>query len=162
VIKNDLLDPGQLLMLALIETVIIAVIGKLPVLLATKTGMLPTPLAAKPIRGLLFVHEKEESGDVLLKGIPFREVPLQTVVSSNGLIIGVGLTVTDTVSFATHPFPDPVDNLKTYVTTMGCAVVSSNISLMTGPVPVPAEFLTPNTAALVQLKLVPVAELIAV
>ena len=37
-------------------TVMVAVIGVLPVLVAVKTPILPVPLAAKPIDGLLFVQ----------------------------------------------------------------------------------------------------------
>ena len=37
-------------------TVIVAVTGELPVLIAMKAGMFPVPLAASPIEVLLFVH----------------------------------------------------------------------------------------------------------
>jgi len=37
-------------------TVMVAVIGALVVLVAVKAGILPVPLAARPIAGLLFVQ----------------------------------------------------------------------------------------------------------
>lgn len=51
---NDTGCPGQLVAEAV--TVIVAVMGALPVLIAVNDGIFPLPLAAKPIDGALFVQ----------------------------------------------------------------------------------------------------------
>jgi hypothetical protein len=87
------------------------VIALPPVLIAIKAGRFPLPLAGNPIFTLLFVQLKLVPGEGLEKGMPaLAKVPLQNVVSAIGLTVGVGLTVSLTVSVVTHPVP--VDKVK--------------------------------------------------
>ena len=48
-------------------TLMVAVIGAVVVLIALKLGMLPVPLAAKPMLTLEFVHEKLPPAGVLTR-----------------------------------------------------------------------------------------------
>jgi hypothetical protein len=103
--------PVQLSELAFTKTVMVDVIALPPVLVAIKAGRFPFPLAGNPVLTLLFVQLKLVPGEGLVKGMPaLAKVPLQNVVSAMGLITGVGLTVSLTVSFVTQPVP--VDKVK--------------------------------------------------
>jgi hypothetical protein len=103
--------PAQLSELAFTKTVMVAVMALPPSFLAIKAGIIPLPLAGKPMLVLLFVHLKLVPGEGLEKGMPaLAKVPLQNVVSAIGLTVGVGLTVSLTVSVVTHPVP--VDKVK--------------------------------------------------
>jgi hypothetical protein len=161
VIVNVRESPAQLSALAFTKTVMVAVRSFPPVLVAIKAGMLPLPLAANPILGLLFVHWNTAPGELLVNGIPpLAKIPLQKVVSAMGLITGVGLTVSFTVSVITQP--EPVDNVKIYSTTTGCEVVLFSVSLITGELAFAAALLMPATTGLDQLKSALDAELVAV
>ena len=71
----------------------VAVIGVLPLLTAVKDPMLPVPLAANPIPGVLFVQLKP----VVFMPVKFTGVvdaPAHTVWFAGGLVIeGTGFTV---------------------------------------------------------------------
>jgi hypothetical protein len=103
--------PAQLSELAFTKTVMVAEMALPPSFLAIKAGIIPLPLAGRPMAVLLFVQLKLVPGEGLVKGMPaLAKVPLQKVVSAMGLITGVGLTVSLTVSFVTQPVP--VDKVK--------------------------------------------------
>lgn len=78
-------------------TVMIAVTGDNPVLVAMKLGILPVPLAASPIDGALLVHWKLSApvGPVvgLVKLITAVGDPLHNTWPATGLTTGAGLTV---------------------------------------------------------------------
>jgi hypothetical protein len=104
--------PRQLSELALIDTVMVAVMGLPVALVALNGGILPWPLCGKPMSAPLLFHEKEVFGDELENGIPSRKkAPLQTVVSLSRLIRGVGFTVTRTESSVSQSAP-PVERVK--------------------------------------------------
>lgn len=76
-------------------TVIVAVTGALVRLIALKDAMLPLPLAARPIDGVLFtqLNVVPATGPVNVTGAVGS--PLQTVwLGGTGLTVGVGFTVT--------------------------------------------------------------------
>ena len=75
----------------------VAVMGDAPVLVAVKEGILPLPLAARPIDVLLFVHANVAPEGVLLKVLPGTEAPSQTLLSEGAVATGIGFTVTFTV-----------------------------------------------------------------
>jgi len=75
----------------------VAVMGDAPVLVAVKEGILPLPLAIRPIPVLLLVQLKVAPDGVLLKVLPGTEAPLQTVLSEGAVATGIGLTVTLTL-----------------------------------------------------------------
>jgi hypothetical protein len=153
--------PTQLSALAFTNTVMIAVISFPPVLVAIKAGMLPLPLAANPILGLLFIHLNTAPGELLVKGIPASaKVPLHNVVSGIISITGVGLTITLSISVITQP--EPVDKVNIYSTSTGCVVVLFSVSLMVGELAFAAALLMPGTAGLSPPKSALDAELVAV
>jgi hypothetical protein len=91
VIVNEVDPPPQAL--ALVVTVIVPDIGVLPALVAVKLGILPVPLAARPIAVLEFVHEY-----VVPTGAPENVTacvaePAHTVWFATPLTNGVGFTV---------------------------------------------------------------------
>lgn len=59
-------------------TVMVAVIGVVPVLVAIKEGTLPLPLAPSPIEVLSFVQVNKTPVDGLLNELPGTVAPLQT------------------------------------------------------------------------------------
>ena len=73
--------------------VMIAMIGLLVELVAVNDGILPLPLAASPMAGLLFVQLNAVPETVSLKLTEPVVVPLQTVWSGGSLTVGVGFTV---------------------------------------------------------------------
>jgi hypothetical protein len=88
---------GQRSLLALTITAILAMIGESPIFVAINAGILPLPLLPNPI-DLSQVQVNDESGEALLKMIPFTTSPLQNEVSLTAEITGVGFTVTTTES----------------------------------------------------------------
>ena len=79
---------------ALGVTTIVAVTGALVPLTAVNTGILPTPLLAKPIPGVLFDQLYVVPATPLLNVTPVVEVPLHTVCDGNdATTFGVGFTV---------------------------------------------------------------------
>jgi hypothetical protein len=86
-------------------TEIVAVIGVLPLLTAGKLLILPVPLAARPMAGLLFVQLK----DVEFVPVKFTAVifpPLHITWFPGGFVsVGTGLTVriAELVKLPAHP-----------------------------------------------------------
>ena len=74
-------------------TVIVAVIGEVPVLIAEKLPISPEPEAANPIEVVLFVHVKVPPEGVLAKLVAATVPPLQTSIFDGTVTVGVGLTV---------------------------------------------------------------------
>jgi hypothetical protein len=74
-------------------TVIVAVIGPGPGLVPMNEGILPVPLAPRPIDVLLFVQLNIVPGTVPLNMIGTDGAPLHTVWSGTGFTVGVGFTV---------------------------------------------------------------------
>ena len=83
--------PGQ--PLAVGVTVIVAVIGAVPALVAVKAGVLPVPLAARPIAALELVHAKVVPATPLVKLLAATAPPLQTVMLAGTVTAGLGFTV---------------------------------------------------------------------
>ena len=71
----------------------VAVMGAVVVLIAVKLGMLPVSLAAKPIVGLVLVHEKLPPKGVLTKFVASTTPLLQTTMFVGTLTVGVGFIV---------------------------------------------------------------------
>jgi len=87
--------PKQVMPLALYSgvTVIVATMGAFPVLKAVKAAILPIPLAARPMEGVLFIHLKTTPLGVPVKLTAVVRLPLQTTWLAGWLTVGVGLTV---------------------------------------------------------------------
>ena len=64
-----------------------------PGLDATKEGILPTPLAARPIPVLLFVQLNVEPAGLLVKLDAATVAPAQTVMLAGTVVVGLGFTV---------------------------------------------------------------------
>jgi hypothetical protein len=75
-------------------TVIIAVRGVVPALIAVKEGTLPVPLAANPIKVLLFVHANVDPGIELVNDEAGIVAPLQTIIFAGTVTSGKGSTFT--------------------------------------------------------------------
>src|SRR5664279_1626018 len=74
-------------------TVIVAVTGALVALVAVNDAILPAPLAANPIDGVLFVQLKTVPGTKPVKFTAAVEVLLHTTWLATAFTVGVGLTV---------------------------------------------------------------------
>ena len=76
-------------------TVIVAVTGDVPLFTALKEAIFPSPLAARPIAGVLFVHEYVVVPPVRFvpKVTAVVGAPLHTSWSAGSLTCAVGLTV---------------------------------------------------------------------
>ena len=105
VIVNDLTTPEQ----AVADdndgvTCMVAVIGVVPAFIVVNEGMLPVPLAPKPIDELLFVQAKFVPVIAPVKVITDDETLLQKVTSLGCVTVGAGLTVTvEVVVGPSHP-----------------------------------------------------------
>ena len=85
-------------------TVIVAVIGDVPVLLAIYAAIFPVPLVPKPTL-IDDVHEKVVPLTGPLKLIAVPEAPLQCILLEMLLTVAVGLTVAvNVVGVPAHPF----------------------------------------------------------
>lgn len=137
-------------------TVISAVTGERPVLVAMKLGILPVPLAASPIDGALLVHWKLSApvGPVvgLVKLIGAVGLPLHNTWPATGFTTGVGFTViVNVIGVPTQPVGPT--GVTTIVATNGplVALVVTNGAM--SPVPVAARPMA--GVLLVQLYTVP-------
>lgn len=88
---NVLSTPRQLLAVGV--TVMVAVTGEVPVLLAVKGTMESLPLAASPIEGSLFVHVYVVPVTGLPKFIVLLVSPLHKVIAAVESTVGVGFTI---------------------------------------------------------------------
>lgn len=83
--------PWQLLTVAV--TLMVAVIGVDPVLVAVNAGILPLPLAPNPMAVLELLHEKVPPEGILEKFVALTCELLQTVILAGTVTVGVGFTV---------------------------------------------------------------------
>jgi len=74
-------------------TVIVAVMGVVPGLVAVNEGTFPFPLAPRPMAVLLLVHANVAPGVVLVKFDAGTVAPLQTAILAGTLTIAMGFTV---------------------------------------------------------------------
>lgn len=91
VIVNERGTPGQ--PLAVGVTVMVAVTGVVPVLVAVKEPMFPLPLAPKPMDVLLLVQAKVLPGTGPAKFTAAVGAPLHNVWLPTGVTVGRGFTV---------------------------------------------------------------------
>jgi hypothetical protein len=92
VIVNEVVGPSQAVPSLLCGvTVMVAVIGVVPLFVAVKDVMLPVPLAARPIDALSFVQVNDVALPV--KSTSVVEPLLQTVWLPTASTLGVGFTV---------------------------------------------------------------------
>jgi hypothetical protein len=118
-------------------TVMIAVIGANPVLMAVNGGIFPVPLAANPMDGALLTqaNESDPVGPVvgLVKLMIDVKVPLHTIWLATGFTIGVGFTIM--VNVTGRPGQTPNIGVTVIVATIGplVALVVTNGSI--SPVP---------------------------
>ena len=74
-------------------TVIVATAGAVPVLRAVKAAILPVPLAARPIPGVLFVQLKTVPATAPENAMAAVAVPLHRTWLDTAATVGVGFTV---------------------------------------------------------------------
>lgn len=74
-------------------TVMVAVIGAVPVLVAVKPEIFPLPLAGKPMLVFELVHAKVAPETGLVKLVAGTASPLQMVLFSGITTVDVGFTV---------------------------------------------------------------------
>jgi hypothetical protein len=74
-------------------TVIVAVTGAVPVLVAVNAAILPVPLAARPMLVLLFVQLNVVPATAPVKVMAVVVAPLHNVWLATAFTVGVGLTV---------------------------------------------------------------------
>lgn len=72
----------------------VEVIGVVPELVAVKDGVLPVPLAARPMAALELVHAKVAPVGVLVKLLAGTGPPAHTVIFAGTVTVGTGLTTT--------------------------------------------------------------------
>ena len=91
--------------LAVGVTVNVATTGLVPLLVKAVKGIVSVPEAAIPIEVVSFVQLKvvPETFNVLAKVTSVEFPPLQTTWLETALTVGVGFTVTSTVSVFLHP-----------------------------------------------------------
>ena len=116
-------------------TVIVATTGEIPALVAVKAGILPFPLAANPLEGVLFVHEKVVPTEELLKVIAFCREVLQRTELLTVLTVASGFTVIVNV------FASPEQPLSDGVTVIVAVAVPVVVSVI---VVLPTSISTPS------------------
>ena len=143
--------PGQPAKLGV--TVMVAVTGDTVALVAVNAAILPEPLAAKPILGVLFV-QLNVAPTVPLKLTAAIGYPAQTVWSAGSVTVGNGLTVMVNVCGV------PGQPVKSGVTVMVAICVETTLAALNVailPVPLAAKPIT--VLLLVQLNVAPTVPL---
>lgn len=144
--------------LAVGVTVMVAITGAVPELLAVKVGIIPVPLDDVPIDGVLFVHAKVVPATGPVKLIAETIAPLQTVALFTGSTVGVGFTVIVKANDV------PVHPLAVGVTVMvaitGAVPVLRAVNVGIDPVPPAAKPM--DVSLLVHVKVVPATGLLKV
>jgi hypothetical protein len=84
-------------------TVIVAITGTVPVLIAVKAGIFPIPLAANPIEGLLFVQLNAVPLTEPVNVMAFVVAPLHKLWFAGCTTLGIGLITTLYVAVPLHP-----------------------------------------------------------
>jgi hypothetical protein len=141
-------------------TVMRAEIGAAPVLVPTKEGMEPLPLAPNPMAVLLFVHSNVAPVTADEKVMTPELEPLQIVRSCGTTALGIGLTVMVNVfeapAQACPPFEFKYFGITVIVATKGALVVLVVTNDRISPLPLGANPIP--VLSFVQLNVVPVTE----
>jgi hypothetical protein len=127
--------PGQ--PLALGVTVMVAVTGALVVLVALKLAMLPFPLAARPMDGVLFVQLYVVPATGPLKLTAVVGLPLHNTWLATAFATGVGFTVI--VKVRTGPGQPLALGVTVMVAVIGALVVLVAVKLAILPFPLAAK-----------------------
>lgn len=129
--------------------------GTVPVFTAVKAGILPVPLAERPMAGLLLVqlYAVLATGPVKLTASVL--LPLHNVWLETGFIVGLGLTTT--VAVIEVPAQPLAVGVIVKVTVTGALVVFVRVPEMS-PLPEATMPVTLAVLFLVQLKVVPETE----
>ena len=137
-------------------TVIVAVTGAVPVLVAMKLGILPTPAPARPIEGWLFVHWKNTPGCELVKVTAVVAAPLHNIwlPGSGGFTTGVGFTVIVKVIGAPVQLTPPLVNVGVTVIVAVTGLLVGFNAMKLAILPMPAEPRPMLVLLLVQLYVV--------
>jgi hypothetical protein len=132
-------------------TVIVAVCGDIPLFTAMKLGILPGPVAARPILVLLFVQLNIVPATVPVKFTAAVAAPLHSVWLATAATVAFGFTVIVNVIGA------PVQPLAVGVTVIVplIAVTPALVAVKLGILPVPDAARPILVLLLVQLKVVP-------
>ena len=152
VMVNVLATPTHPVLVTTGVTVIVAVTGALVVLTAVNTGILPVPVAAKPILGVLFVQLNTVPATVPVKATAVVAPPLHTTWLPGWFTDGVGYIVS--VAIIDGPLQPLMLGVIVNVTTTGVVPVVVKVPLIL-PVPLAAIPVAATTLSLVQLYTVP-------
>jgi hypothetical protein len=152
---GKVMDDAPLPLVVLGVTVIVAVTGTAVAFVAVNDGILPEPLAPRPIDVALFVQSNivPATGPVKFTGAVIA--PLQTVWLATGSTVGVGLT--NTVAVTGVPGQPLAVGVIVKVTVIGALEELVSVPLML-PVPLAAIPVTVAVLSLVQLNVVPAIE----
>jgi hypothetical protein len=127
--------PGQ--PLAVGVTVIVAVIGELVALVATKLGILPVPLAANPIEVLLFVQLNVVPATAPVKVTAVVLAPAHSVWLATAPTVGVGFTVMVNVIGVPVQVVPPLVYVGVTVIVATTGAVVAFVAVKLGILPVP-------------------------
>jgi len=132
-------------------TVMVAVTGTLPVLVAVNAGIFPVPLAARPMEVLLFVQLNVVPVTAPVKFTGLVVAPLHKVWPAGWATFGVGFTVM--VKLSGKPAHPLADGVTVIVAVTGALVelVATNAAIF--PLPLAAKPI--EVLLLVQLNVVP-------
>ena len=132
-------------------TVIVAITGAVPLLMAVKLGISPVPVAARPIDGVLLDQVKVVPATGLPTVIAEALAPLQYVALPMGFTAGVGYTVIENEDdVPVHPFAKGV--MSMFAISMA---VPGFVDVKDGIFPVPAAARPMDGRLLVQAKVLP-------
>ena len=152
VMVNVLATPAQPVLVTTGVTVIVAVTGALVVLTAVNTGILPVPVAAKPILGVVLVQLKVVPATVPVKVTADVAPPLHTTWLTGWFTDGVGYIVS--IAIIDGPLQPLMLGVIVNVTTTGVFTVVVKVPEIL-PVPLAAIPVAATTLSLVQLYTVP-------
>ncbi len=121
-------------------TVMVAVAGIVPLLIATKDAILPVPIEARPIDGFVFDHANAVPDTGLLNTMVEVEPPLHTTWLATAFTDGVGLTVmVKTTGTPVQVIPPLVtEGITVMVATTGALPVLVAVKVPILPVPLAA------------------------
>ena len=134
-------------------TVIVAITGVLPALIAVNAGIFPLPLAAKPIEVLLFVQLKS-CANVLVNVIAPEFIRYIMKGLTGCTTSGVGLTVM--VNISGGPLQPNATGVTVIVAVTGALVILIAVNEVIFPFPLAARPI--EVLLFVQLKIVPLTE----
>ena len=132
---------------------IVAVTGTFELLIAMKEAILPVPLAASPIDGVLLVQLYTVPGTKPVKLTGAVAKPLHTVWLATGFTVGIGLTVT--VAVVVGPVQPLALGVIVKVTVIGALAALVRDPEIGEPAPLAGIPVTVATLSLVQVYVVP-------